>query len=110
MQCLVARHSITLKRFAPKRCFSALPKPELEVENLVIGGGVVGLALAERLARQRKGESTILVERHSRVGEETRYVAFILPVYEIFHLITPILSALAIVKSYMLACITRKTA
>jgi 2-hydroxyglutarate dehydrogenase len=74
MQCLLQRHSTALKCLGFKRCYSVLPKPELEVDNLVIGGGVVGLALAERLARQRAGESTILVERHSRVGEETRYV------------------------------------
>ncbi|CAM0142246.1 hypothetical protein VKS41_002272 [Umbelopsis sp. WA50703] len=71
MQCLLQRHSTALKCLGFKRCYSVLPKPELEVDNLVIGGGVVGLALAERLARQRAGESTILVERHSRVGEET---------------------------------------
>ncbi|KAI9280190.1 L-2-hydroxyglutarate dehydrogenase [Umbelopsis sp. AD052] len=45
--------------------------PDVEVDNLVIGGGVVGLAVAERLVRQRSRESTILVERHSRFGEET---------------------------------------
>jgi len=37
----------------------------------VIGGGVVGLAVAERLARTRSSETTILVERHGQIGEET---------------------------------------
>ncbi|CAO3688155.1 unnamed protein product [Umbelopsis vinacea] len=43
----------------------------MEVDNLVIGGGVVGLAIAERLARTRSTETTILVERNGRIGEET---------------------------------------
>lgn len=57
-----------------RRQYSAMPKPDLEVDNLVIGGGVVGLAVAERLARKRSPESTILVEQHGRIGEETRFV------------------------------------
>lgn len=48
----------------------------MEVDNLVIGGGVVGLAVAERLARTRSSETTILVERHGQIGEETRLVPY----------------------------------
>lgn len=40
------------------------------VDNLVVGGGVVGLAIAAQLA-SIKGTSTILVERNHRLGEET---------------------------------------
>ncbi|CAG8632036.1 6138_t:CDS:2 [Cetraspora pellucida] len=41
------------------------------VDYLIIGGGVVGLAVAERLSK-RKGKSTLLVEKNSRVNEEIR--------------------------------------
>ncbi|RIA93572.1 FAD dependent oxidoreductase [Glomus cerebriforme] len=44
--------------------------PEISVDYLIIGGGVVGLSIAERLSR-RKGKSTLLVEKNSRLGEET---------------------------------------
>jgi 2-hydroxyglutarate dehydrogenase len=36
----------------------------------VIGGGVVGLAIARQLAA-RNGTSTVLIERNSAVGMET---------------------------------------
>lgn len=36
----------------------------------VIGGGVVGLAIARRLAR-KEGTRTVLLERHQAVGTET---------------------------------------
>ena len=36
----------------------------------VIGGGVVGLAIARRLA-EREGGRTVLVERHGGVGRES---------------------------------------
>jgi len=39
------------------------------VEALVVGAGVVGLAVARRLARA--GIETLVVERHGRIGEET---------------------------------------
>ena len=45
--------------------------PEVSVDYLIIGGGVVGLSIAERLSR-RKGKSILLVEKNSRLGEETR--------------------------------------
>lgn len=45
--------------------------PEISVDYLIIGGGVVGLSIAERLSR-RKGKSVLLVEKNSRLGEETR--------------------------------------
>ncbi|KAI9254639.1 FAD dependent oxidoreductase [Sporodiniella umbellata] len=45
--------------------------PDLEVDNIVIGGGVVGLALGEKLTRSRPKESTFVVEKNKRVGEET---------------------------------------
>lgn len=43
--------------------------PEL-TESQVIGAGVVGLAIARRLAA-REGSSTILLERHDAPGTET---------------------------------------
>jgi hypothetical protein len=45
--------------------------PELSIDNLVIGAGVVGLAVARRLAKF-DGKSTFLVERNARAGDETR--------------------------------------
>jgi len=48
--------------------------PELCVDHLVIGGGVVGLAVAHAIARRWPDKSTYLVERHAACGEETRCV------------------------------------
>ncbi|KAI7862860.1 FAD dependent oxidoreductase [Spinellus fusiger] len=41
------------------------------VDNVVVGGGVVGLALAEKLTRELPAETTVVVEKNSGVGEET---------------------------------------
>ena len=40
-----------------------------DFETVVVGAGVVGLAIARALAR--KGQSVMLLERHDRVGTET---------------------------------------
>ncbi|EIN10477.1 FAD dependent oxidoreductase [Punctularia strigosozonata HHB-11173 SS5] len=45
--------------------------PESEVDYLVIGGGVVGLGIAQRLSHQLPDKSVYLIERHPRAGEET---------------------------------------
>ncbi|THV05407.1 pyridine nucleotide disulfide oxidoreductase-like protein [Dendrothele bispora CBS 962.96] len=45
--------------------------PELVVDHLVVGAGVVGLAIAQRLCEKFPSKSTYVVERHSRAGEET---------------------------------------
>ncbi|TBU33272.1 NAD dehydrogenase [Dichomitus squalens] len=45
--------------------------PEYAVDHLVIGGGVVGLAIAQRLGQRFPDKSTYLVERHNLPGEET---------------------------------------
>ncbi|CAG8829134.1 10845_t:CDS:1, partial [Dentiscutata erythropus] len=50
--------------FSPSQPFDA------SIDYLVIGGGVVGLAVAERLSK-RKGKSTLLVEKNFKVSEET---------------------------------------
>ncbi|QRV91025.1 FAD-dependent oxidoreductase [Ceratobasidium sp. AG-Ba] len=48
-----------------------LRKPEMAVDHLIIGAGVAGLTIAYRLAQKYPEKSTYLVERNSRVGEET---------------------------------------
>ncbi|KZT54518.1 pyridine nucleotide disulfide oxidoreductase-like protein [Calocera cornea HHB12733] len=45
--------------------------PSGTVDYLVVGGGVVGLAVAQRLVHRWPERSTILVERHGMVGQET---------------------------------------
>ncbi|KAJ7591418.1 NAD dehydrogenase [Mycena floridula] len=44
--------------------------PEHVVDHLVIGGGIVGLAIAARLSKKFPSQSTFVVERHPRSGEE----------------------------------------
>ncbi|KAF8259897.1 FAD dependent oxidoreductase-domain-containing protein [Lactarius quietus] len=45
--------------------------PEAVVDHIVIGGGVVGLAIARALSHRFPEKTTILIERHTRAGEET---------------------------------------
>ncbi|KAG6918227.1 hypothetical protein DXG01_015820 [Tephrocybe rancida] len=45
-------------------------RPESVVDYVVVGGGVIGLAIAQRLSQRFPTRSTCLVERHSRAGEE----------------------------------------
>ncbi|KAK3991417.1 mitochondrial L-2-hydroxyglutarate dehydrogenase [Cladorrhinum sp. PSN332] len=59
------------------RHFSSTPKPQqsqssLDFDHVIIGGGVVGLAIAEELARRGgPNTSSLLLERHGAVGTET---------------------------------------
>lgn len=55
------------------RRMATLRAPELTVDNLIIGAGVVGLAIGEKLTRCRPNETTFVVDKNKRVGEETRY-------------------------------------
>lgn len=56
-----------------QRAFGTVVTPDLEIDNLVVGAGVVGLALGEKLTRERPSESTFVVEKNKRIGEETRF-------------------------------------
>lgn len=42
-----------------------------KVDVLIIGAGVVGLAVAAELSKQFKDKSLVLLERHSKFGQET---------------------------------------
>ncbi|KAH8106146.1 NAD dehydrogenase [Cristinia sonorae] len=46
-------------------------KPDSIVDFLVVGGGVIGLSIAQRLAKRFPSRSTIVVERHGKAGQET---------------------------------------
>ncbi|CDO76244.1 hypothetical protein BN946_scf184470.g2 [Trametes cinnabarina] len=48
-----------------------MQSPEFAVDHLIVGGGVIGLAVAQRLAQAFPTKSTYLVERHDIVGQET---------------------------------------
>ncbi|KAL3495361.1 Sac2 family-domain-containing protein [Aspergillus germanicus] len=54
----------------PRRHFSTSRVSSADVTHAVIGGGVVGLAVARQLA-SRPNTSTILLERHDAPGTET---------------------------------------
>lgn len=56
------------------RTFSTIKTPDLEVDNIVIGAGVVGLAIGEKLTRERPHETTFIIEKNKRIGEETRQI------------------------------------
>jgi L-2-hydroxyglutarate oxidase LhgO len=43
----------------------------VEVDVAIVGGGIIGLALAESLSRRQPGASIALFERHDRFGRET---------------------------------------
>ncbi|KAJ3029867.1 hypothetical protein HK097_005703, partial [Rhizophlyctis rosea] len=45
-------------------------EPDISVDHVVIGAGVVGLAVAERLSRQ-KDATTLVLELHAAFGTET---------------------------------------
>ncbi|KAI9311882.1 NAD dehydrogenase [Dichotomocladium elegans] len=67
----------SLRAFAPKklrrqqRRFSVMNSPDVEVDNLIIGAGVVGLAIGEKITRERPAETTIVIDKNKRCGEET---------------------------------------
>ncbi|GAA6054260.1 hypothetical protein JCM3770_005148 [Rhodotorula araucariae] len=46
-------------------------EPEGHVDHLVVGAGVVGLAVAERLVKALPTRTTFCVERHGQAGQET---------------------------------------
>ncbi|KAI9206050.1 FAD dependent oxidoreductase [Polychytrium aggregatum] len=58
-------------RSASSSASSSSSSSEFAVDHLVIGGGVVGLAVAARLAESHPNASTLLLERHPQFGMET---------------------------------------
>jgi 2-hydroxyglutarate dehydrogenase len=59
----------TLKSLS-RRQFSSSVRRDADFTHAVIGGGVVGLAIAKKL-QERDGASTVLIEKHGSVGTET---------------------------------------
>ncbi|TKY88616.1 hypothetical protein EX895_002605 [Sporisorium graminicola] len=55
----------------PSRSIYPPKQPELTVDHLVVGGGVVGLSIAAALAARWPEKTTYLVERNKSFGEET---------------------------------------
>ncbi|GAO18196.1 uncharacterized protein UV8b_01220 [Ustilaginoidea virens] len=53
-----------------RRHLHATSAPRADFTHAVIGGGVVGLAIARQLS-QRPNTSTVLIERHAALGTET---------------------------------------
>lgn len=53
-----------------RRQFSSCIRRNADFTHAVIGGGVIGLAIARKL-QERDGASTVLIEKHSSVGTET---------------------------------------
>ncbi|KAF5002537.1 hypothetical protein FDECE_10601 [Fusarium decemcellulare] len=66
----LARSLPSRRRSFQKLNFSSTSVARADFTHAVIGGGVVGLAIARQLA-QREGASTVLIERHNAVGTET---------------------------------------
>ena len=60
----------SMVRTLSKRQFSSSIKRDADFTHAVIGGGVIGLAIARKL-QERDGASTVLIEKHGSVGTET---------------------------------------
>ncbi|KAL4975116.1 Sac2 family-domain-containing protein [Aspergillus desertorum] len=67
---MASRASLSLRRSFLRRQFSTTRASSADVTHAIIGGGVVGLAVARQLA-SRPHTSTILLERHDAPGTET---------------------------------------
>ncbi|CAJ0644178.1 14064_t:CDS:2, partial [Entrophospora sp. SA101] len=48
-------------------------QPDFSVDYLIIGGGVVGLAITNRLSSTRKNKRILLVEKNSKLGKQLLY-------------------------------------
>ncbi|KAG4252713.1 hypothetical protein FPRO06_03694 [Fusarium proliferatum] len=66
----LARKFPTNLRTIQRNSFSSTSAARADFTHAVIGGGVVGLAVARQLA-QRDDTSTVLIERHNAIGTET---------------------------------------
>ncbi|KAF4339136.1 FAD dependent oxidoreductase [Fusarium beomiforme] len=66
----LAQRLPTKPRTVQKNSFSSTSAARADFTHAVIGGGVVGLAVARQLA-QRDDTSTVLIERHNAIGTET---------------------------------------
>ncbi|KAK9420643.1 putative FAD dependent oxidoreductase [Seiridium unicorne] len=53
------------------RSFSSTSRASADFTHVVIGGGVIGLAVSQRLATSHPDSTTLLLERHAQVGTET---------------------------------------
>lgn len=62
--------SASILKAATRRQFSSSIRRDADFTHAVIGGGVIGLAIARKL-QQRDGASTVLIEKHGSVGTET---------------------------------------
>jgi 2-hydroxyglutarate dehydrogenase len=67
---MFASRATSITRTLSSRTFSTSIKREADFTHAVIGGGVVGLAIAKKL-QARDGVSTVLIEKHGSVGTET---------------------------------------
>ncbi|KAF2846634.1 L-2-hydroxyglutarate dehydrogenase mitochondrial precursor [Plenodomus tracheiphilus IPT5] len=74
---ILSRYSVQLTRgvhsaskVQTPRHFSTSSRLSIDFTHAVIGGGVVGLAIARKL-QSRDGASTVLIEKHGSVGTET---------------------------------------
>jgi 2-hydroxyglutarate dehydrogenase len=62
--------SLSTTRTLYSRSFSTSVRSQADFTHAVIGGGVVGLAIARKL-QARDGVSAVLIEKHGSVGTET---------------------------------------
>jgi 2-hydroxyglutarate dehydrogenase len=62
--------SPSIRRCLYSRSFSTSLRRDADFTHAIIGGGVVGLAIARKL-QARDGASTVLIEKHGSVGTET---------------------------------------
>ncbi|KAF1923303.1 FAD dependent oxidoreductase [Didymella exigua CBS 183.55] len=62
--------SNSILKAASRRQFSLSIRRDADFTHAVVGGGVIGLAIARKL-QEIEGASTVLIEKHSSVGTET---------------------------------------